>query len=101
MSDSEPSPTGPGENSSRDTPVSPSPKPQPGGPWWKYLTNENPCYLLSFACLLHGTVLSMTHHASISNPWPRMGMTCGYLLVCALIAWYVVRRLKLWNDART
>lgn len=67
---------------------------------WKYFSNENPFYLLSFAFLLHGTALSISDAAAISNPWPRMLMTYGYLLGCSLITWYVVKRPKLWSDTQ-
>jgi len=47
----------------------------------RFLYTQNPFYLLSVAFVLHSTRLWYRQGAGPFDPWPLMGIICGYILL--------------------
>lgn len=67
----------------------------------RFLYTQNPFYLLSVAFVLHGTRLWYREGAGTFDPWPLMGIICGYILLVAATGFVLVRIGKVWDDARS
>ena len=65
------------------------------------LYTQNPFYLISVAFVLHGTKLWYRGSDGAFNPWPLMGIICGYILLVAATGFVLVRFGKVWDDARS
>lgn len=87
-------------------PVESSPPPAPRPPsffqqFGRFLYTQNPFYLLSVAFVLHSTRLWYRQAAGPFDPWPLMGIICGYIVVVAATGFVLVRFGKVWDDARS
>jgi hypothetical protein len=67
----------------------------------RFLYTQNPFYLLSVAFVLHSTRLWYRQGAGPFDPWPLMGIICGYILLVAVVGFVLVRFGKVWDDARS
>src|SRR3974390_819156 len=67
----------------------------------RFCYTQNPFYLLSVAFVLHSTRLWYHQGAGPFNPWPLMGIICGYILLVAVVGFILVRFGKVWDDARS
>lgn len=68
--------------------------------FWNWISTQNPFYLLSAACVLHSTGWSFPGGNSIPA-WSTCFLIVGYIILLAGCAFLVVRRWKLWDDARS
>jgi hypothetical protein len=68
---------------------------------WSWVSCPNPFYLLSAACVLHSSCWSLPARDSGMPPLIVPGLVAGYTLVLALTTLLVVRRWKVWDDARS
>ncbi|HEY2252827.1 MAG TPA: hypothetical protein VGH74_17265, partial [Planctomycetaceae bacterium] len=92
-----------------DAPHGPVETPRPGPPAStdlfrqiaRFLYTQNPFYLLSVAFVLHSTRLWYRQGAGPFDPWPLMGIICGYIVVVAVVGFILVRFGKVWDDARS
>lgn len=85
-------------------PTQKSPAPQPTGVFRqvaRFLYTQNPFYLLSVAFVLHSTRLWYRQGAGPFDPWPLMGIICGYIVLVAVVGFVLVRFGKVWDDARS
>jgi hypothetical protein len=84
------------------TPQSPAPRPFL---FWRsfarFLSSQNPFYLLSVAFVLHGTKLWYKPADGPFDPWPLMAVICGYIVLLAATGFVLVRFWKVWDDARS
>lgn len=70
--------------------------------WWaRRIASENPFYVLSAALVIHSTSLSLRSSSTSLPTWLLMGLILGYLLLLAGICIVIVRRWKVWEDARS
>lgn len=67
----------------------------------RFLYTQNPFYLLSVAFVLHSTRLWYRPGVGPFDPWPLMGIICGYIVVVAAVGFVLVRFGKVWDDARS
>lgn len=67
----------------------------------RFLYTQNPFYLLSVCFVLHGTGLQMNGSHEQHEPLPLFLLICGYILMMSLTAVTVIRKAKLWEDARS
>ncbi len=67
----------------------------------RFLYTQNPFYLLSVAFVLHSTRLWYRQGAGPFDPWPLMGIICGYIVLVAAVGFVLVRCGKVWDDARS
>ncbi|WP_417848019.1 hypothetical protein [Thalassoglobus sp.] len=67
-------------------------------PFFKRISTENPFYLISAACVIHSTGLSMGEGLPLSVMISLIG---GYLLLLAVIGIGIVRFWRVWDDARS
>lgn len=84
--------------------MNPAPVPRPFLLWQSFaraLYTQNPFYLISVAFVLHGTKLWYRGNEGAFNPWPLMGIICGYILLVAATGYVLVRFGKVWDDARS
>lgn len=73
-----------------------------GHAWlWKWISTNNPFYVISAGFFLAGLWISFPDQTQAENTWALMGGLAGYTLLLAVTAWFLVRRCKLWDDART
>jgi hypothetical protein len=74
----------------------------PERPWWlRRLCSQNPFYLLSSACVVHSTGLSL-YGAEQEIPPPLMlALVAGYVAFLAAVGYLIVRLWKVWDDARS
>lgn len=68
---------------------------------WSWVSCPNPFYLLSAACVLHSSCWSLPARDSGMPPLIVPSLVAGYTLVLALTTLLVVRRWKVWDDARS
>jgi hypothetical protein len=73
----------------------------PRSPWLRWLTTNNPFYVLSAALFLAGLHLSCTQHADDLTAWGLMAGLAGYTLLLACTAFVLVRLGNVWDDVRT
>lgn len=66
----------------------------------KRFYTHNPFYLLSVACVLHGSSYWM-QSAGVTRSWPLIGLIAGYIVILSVVAWAIVRLGKVWDDARS
>ena len=69
-------------------------------PLLKRLWCQNPFYIISAGCTVHGIGLWFKGGQN-SNPWALMAVIGSYILMMALAAFAVVRLGKVWDDARS
>jgi len=67
----------------------------------KRVTCPNPFYLLSAACVIHATAVPLGTSGRGLGPESLLGIIVGYAVVLALITVVIVRRWKVWDDARS
>lgn len=67
----------------------------------RFLYTQNPFYLLSVCFVLHGTGLQMNGSHEQHEPLPLFLLICGYILMMSLTAVTVIRKARLWEDARS
>lgn len=65
------------------------------------VTCPNPFYLLSAACVIHATAVPLGTSGRGLEPESLLGIVIGYAIVLALITIVIVRRWKVWDDARS
>ena len=65
------------------------------------VTCPNPFYLLSAACVIHATAVPLKTSGRGLEPESLLGIVIGYAIVLALITIVIVRRWKVWDDARS
>lgn len=83
--------------------------PRPGGPRpadlfrhvTRFLYTQNPFYLLSVAFVLHSTRLWYRAGAGPFDPWPLMGIICGFIVLVGAVGFVLVRFGRVWDDARS
>lgn len=68
---------------------------------WSWVSCPNPFYLLSAACVLHSSCWSLPARDAGFPPLIVPALVAGYTLVLALTTLLVVRRWKVWDDARS
>jgi hypothetical protein len=73
----------------------------PGFRFAKFLCTQNPFYLLSVCFVLHGTSLWMNGSHEEYEALPLFLLICGYIFMMSLTAVTVIRKAKLWEDARS
>lgn len=68
--------------------------------WRRFLSNNNPLYLVSAWLVLYG--LSQAFRGDVGLKWLPLltPLVCGYAIALAMAGWLVVRAGKDWNDAR-
>jgi hypothetical protein len=79
----------------------PAHKPRLGCHFTRLICTHNPFYLLSVCFVLHGTGLQMNNAHERHEPLPLFLLICSYILMMSLTAVTVVRKAKLWEDARS
>jgi hypothetical protein len=67
--------------------------------WW--VCTKNPFYAISAGLVLLGLWVSFGQQEHESETWLLMGGLAAYTLLLAGTAFLLVRRLKVWDDART
>lgn len=67
----------------------------------RFICTQNPFYLLSVCFVLHGTSLWMNDSHEDYETLPLFLLICGYIFMMSLTAVTVVRKAKLWEDARS
>jgi len=67
---------------------------------YNWLTNQNPFYLLSAACVLHSTGWSFGGAEGLPA-WLTPLLIAAYVLLMAVAAVVIVRCWHVWDDART
>ena len=72
-----------------------------GEPWWRWLYNHNPFYVVSALLTLYGLHISFADSLDPTQGWLLMRLLAGYTLLLAAAAILVVRYGKVWEDART
>lgn len=81
------------------------PSSSPGGSpsrWWpRWVAPPNPFYLFSAACVIHSTGLSVSGAVKDLPPLVTSSLVGGYLLLLAFVGVIVVRKWKVWDDARS
>lgn len=65
------------------------------------VTCPNPFYLLSAACVIHATAVPLRTSGQSLPSESLLAIVIGYAVVLALITIVIVRRWKLWDDARS
>ena len=84
-----------------DEPSEPIDKRRLGFHFSRLICTHNPFYLLSVCFVLHGTGLQMNDAHEQHQPLPLFLLICGYILVMSLTAVTIIRKAKLWEDARS
>lgn len=72
-----------------------------GEPWWRFLYNHNPFYVVSALLTLYGLHVSFADSLDPTQGWLLMRLLAGYTLLLAAAAILIVRYGKVWEDART
>lgn len=67
--------------------------------WW--VCTKNPFYAISAALMLLGLWISFGNQTNDLENWLLMGGLAAHTLLLAVTAMFLVRLLKLWDDART
>jgi hypothetical protein len=68
----------------------------------KYLYTHNPFYAISAVLMLYSIRAAYEKlNGGVSNCWLMTGVLAGYTLVLATIGVWIVRRGKVWEDARS
>jgi hypothetical protein len=65
------------------------------------LYSQNPFYLLSVCCVLHGTGIWYRANAATSSPWILTGIIGAYILMMAITGFSIVKWGRVWDDARS
>lgn len=69
--------------------------------WWRRFSPPNPFYLLSAACVVHGTGLSIVNGGDGLAAEVLLALVGGYVLLMAVVAFVIVRLWRVWDDARS
>jgi hypothetical protein len=78
------------------------PSPEQAPTQWKFrLATQNPFYLISAACFIHSLSYAARGAAGGLSAGPRLALIGGYLLVVVGTSLVLVRKWKLWDDARS
>lgn len=80
--------------------ASPPEAPTPAPRTWGWLSNQNPFYLFSAACVMHSTGWSIGD-ANGLPAWLTPALIAGYIALLAIAGGVIVRLWKVWDDART
>jgi hypothetical protein len=80
--------------------ASPPEAPTPAPRTWGWLSNQNPFYLFSAACVMHSTGWSIGD-ANGLPAWLTPALIAGYIALLAIASGVIVRLWKVWDDART
>ena len=78
-------------------------QPEPGpsrAPLARLLVNQNPFYVISSACVIHGSSYWFRENGN-GSPWQLMALVGGFILLLTVIGFCVVRFGRLWDDARS
>jgi hypothetical protein len=74
----------------------------PERPWWlRRLCSQNPFYLLSSACVVHSTGLSLYGAEQDIPPQLMLALVAGYVAFLAAVGYLIVRLWNVWDDARS
>ncbi|MEK6234629.1 MAG: hypothetical protein N2C14_07940, partial [Planctomycetales bacterium] len=68
---------------------------------WRFLTNNNPFYLISAGFVVYGVRRCFSDELDVVNMWLLMGLLSGYALLVAAAGGVIVRWGKMWEDARS
>lgn len=66
-----------------------------------FLYTSNPFYVISAGLVLLGARLSVQPGERIADAWILLGILCGYTLVLAATATFLIRKARLWEDTRS
>ncbi len=69
--------------------------------FWRRFSPPNPFYLLSAACVVHGTGLSLNGAGEHPPPEVMLAIIGGSVLLMAAVAFLIVRLWNVWDDARS
>jgi hypothetical protein len=69
--------------------------------FWRRFSPPNPFYLLSAACVVHGTGLSLNGAGEHPPAEIMLAIIGGYVLLMAAVAFLIVRLWNVWDDARS
>ena len=75
-------------------------KSAPPAPWWKWLCCQNPFYILSAGCVVHGVSLWF-QEGNLQSPWALMGLIGSYTVLLAASVFGIVKFGQVWDDARS
>ena len=70
-------------------------------PWFRFVYNHNPFYVISAVLVLHGLHVSFADSLDPTEGWKFTQLLMGYILLLAAASVVVVRLCKVWEDART
>ncbi len=69
-------------------------------PFARLLVNKNPFYVISAACVIHGSSYWFRSNAD-AEPWSLMALVGGFIFLLTIIGFCVVKFGRLWDDARS
>jgi hypothetical protein len=70
-------------------------------PWFRFIYNHNPFYVVSAVFVLYGLHVSFADNLDPTEGWKFTELLMGYILMLAATSVVVVRLCKVWEDART
>src|SRR6476620_11852100 len=70
-------------------------------PWFRFVYNHNPFYVISAVLVLYGLHVSFADNLDPTQGWKFTQLLMGYILLLAATSVVVVRLGQVWEDART
>lgn len=70
-------------------------------PWFRFVYNHNPFYVISAVLVLYGLHISFADNLDPTEGWKFTQLLMGYILMLAATSVLVVRLGQVWEDART
>jgi hypothetical protein len=70
-------------------------------PWFRFVYNHNPFYVVSAVLVLYGLHISFADNLDPTQGWKFTELLMGYILMLAATSVIVVRLGQVWEDART
>ena len=70
-------------------------------PWFRFVYNHNPFYVISAVLVLYGLHVSFADNLDPTEGWKFTQLLMGYILMLAATSVVVVRLGQVWEDART
>lgn len=65
------------------------------------LTPHNPLYIISAGLFLRGLRMLYCEEAGKTAPWTMLAMLAGYIVLVGALGVWVIRKITVWDDART